>query len=432
MGFRYQRRIKIAKGMHLNISKSGVGMAVGPKGFGLSTGPRGTMFHAGINGTGMSYRSYLGTSSKPKSPIALDSNSYQLTFDGQNKVRIVSSNGEYLDDNNIIAKRIKRTDSYKNGVKELNNRAINRFSENTTQITEIFKHTPHIITQEDLKILLSCAPQIYEKKQFQELYPTEDHCKVLLASHPSTFQLFMWAFFVKSKDSYIAKNLTSKLNEEITRWNSNKADFDTKEDEQFQNIAMINKEMEIENAEIAERLKGDNKFIVDTIVKIIGEITLPVDFSINADYDPEKHSVYLDIDLPEIGTMPKTKASELSSGKLSIKDKTSKELKYDYCRCVTGMAFYLSGLAFNVSTEITKVIASGHSNRLSLKTGNLEDDYVYSVIFEREPFSKLVVENIDPVEAIKNFENKLNISPTFEMKSIQPFIDDKPPSNGRI
>ena len=130
--------------------------------------------------------------------------------------------------------------------------------------------------------------------------------------------------------------------------------------------------------------------------------------------------------------MPKKKASELSSGKLSIKEKTSKELKYDYCRCVAGMAFYLSGLAFNVSTEIAKVIASGHSNRLSPKTGNLEDDYVYSVIFDREIFSKLLVENIEPIEGMKNFENKLNISPTFEMKSIQPFKDDKSSSNGTI
>lgn len=148
---------------------------------------------------------------------------------------------------------------------------------------------------------------------------------------------------------------------------------------------------------------------------------MPVDFSANADYNTEKHIVYLDIDLPEIEMMPNKKATELSSGKLSVKDKTSKELRYDYSRCVAGMAFYLSGLAFNVSTEVEKIVVSGYTQRISSKTGNIQDDYVYSILFDRNAFANLNFNNIEPIDAIKNFENRVNISSTFEMKTIMPF-----------
>ncbi len=56
MPFRFQRRIKIAPGVHLNISKSGISLSVGGKGATLNVGglrgPRGTV---GVPGTGLSY-----------------------------------------------------------------------------------------------------------------------------------------------------------------------------------------------------------------------------------------------------------------------------------------------------------------------------------------------------------------------------------------
>jgi hypothetical protein len=85
------------------------------------------------------------------------------------------------------------------------------------------------------------------------------------------------------------------------------------------------------------------------------------------------------------------------------------------------MAFYLAGLAFNISTEIEKVMASGYTQRISKKTGNEEEDYVYSIIFDRQKFSGTNFVKIDPIDAIQNFENKANITATFEMKTIEPF-----------
>lgn len=420
MGYRFQRRIKLSKGVHLNLSKSGVGMSTGIRGLGVSTGPRGSIVHAGLPGTGLSYRKGLGGISGSGPSVNVPSGKYDVVVDEGRKLRIVSPSGEYLDDNDIIAKRIRRTEDYKQAVRNFNKKTINEISENTTNITEIFKSTPSTVTVEYLHELLLRPSYVYEKKQFSEPYPTNETCIALIIANASFFKKLFWVF-PGNKARYINHLLPARLSKEIDRWNQKKTNFDNQEQEQLDYIENANKGMVAENSLIRERLKGGKTFIMDSIDKIYSEITLPVDFSVDAEYNGDQHIVYLDVDLPEIEMMPNKQASELASGKISVKEKSSKQLKYDYARCVTGMACYLSGLAFNVSPEIEKIAVSGYTQRVSSKTGTMQNDYVYSVIFDRKLFSTLNFGNIDPIEAIKNFENKSNISATFEMKTIQPF-----------
>ena len=67
MAFRFSKRIKIAKGISLNLSKSGIGMSAGVKGLRFGTGPRGSRFTASLPGTGISkeWRSKKGCNSSP-------------------------------------------------------------------------------------------------------------------------------------------------------------------------------------------------------------------------------------------------------------------------------------------------------------------------------------------------------------------------------
>lgn len=65
MAWSYRRRIKVAPGVHLNISKSGVSTSYGMKGMSITTGPRGTYLNTSIPGTGLYNRQKIdsGTSS---------------------------------------------------------------------------------------------------------------------------------------------------------------------------------------------------------------------------------------------------------------------------------------------------------------------------------------------------------------------------------
>ena len=55
MSFRFFRRIRIAPGITLNLSKGGVSMSVGPPGAKFTVGTRGTRATIGLPGTGLSY-----------------------------------------------------------------------------------------------------------------------------------------------------------------------------------------------------------------------------------------------------------------------------------------------------------------------------------------------------------------------------------------
>lgn len=63
MGFRFSKRIKIVKGVNLNLSKSGVGVSAGVKGLRVGTGPRGTRTTVSIPGTGISHTTHSGRKS---------------------------------------------------------------------------------------------------------------------------------------------------------------------------------------------------------------------------------------------------------------------------------------------------------------------------------------------------------------------------------
>jgi Protein of unknown function (DUF4236) len=61
MGFRFQKRIPILPGVRINLSKSGASASLGPRGADVNIGAGGVTTNAGIPGTGLSYRSKLGT-----------------------------------------------------------------------------------------------------------------------------------------------------------------------------------------------------------------------------------------------------------------------------------------------------------------------------------------------------------------------------------
>lgn len=69
MAWSFRRRIKIAPGVHLNLSKSGVSTSVGPRGAKLTVGPRGTFVNTGIPGTGIYNRQKIGGGSSSGTPI---------------------------------------------------------------------------------------------------------------------------------------------------------------------------------------------------------------------------------------------------------------------------------------------------------------------------------------------------------------------------
>jgi hypothetical protein len=61
MTFRFRKSFRIAPGVRVNVSTSGLSTTLGPRGLSVTTGRRGTFLNAGIPGTGVSARGRLGS-----------------------------------------------------------------------------------------------------------------------------------------------------------------------------------------------------------------------------------------------------------------------------------------------------------------------------------------------------------------------------------
>src|SRR6201996_4934831 len=61
MGFRFQKRLNILPGVRVNLSKGGGSTSLGPRGADVNIGRDGVTTNAGIPGTGLSYRSKVGS-----------------------------------------------------------------------------------------------------------------------------------------------------------------------------------------------------------------------------------------------------------------------------------------------------------------------------------------------------------------------------------
>jgi len=67
-GLRFQKRIRVFPGVHVNLSLSGVGVSAGGRGFHVGWTARGQRYvSAGIPGTGLSVRQYSPTAHAPHS-----------------------------------------------------------------------------------------------------------------------------------------------------------------------------------------------------------------------------------------------------------------------------------------------------------------------------------------------------------------------------
>jgi hypothetical protein len=430
---RYRKRVKIAKGLYINLSGSGASLSIGTKGASVTIGKKGTYLNTGIPGTGIYNRKKIGGSTKTKNPNYLGSNStsvqskmdIELTLDekGNPLLKITDSYGQEITDEKIIRK-VKGEEQYKKGIEKLINDKRTKVDDTLKSFIEIYKSTPKLIHESDIREELNnICPEKYEKKQFTEPKPSIEKVKLDLENEAK--QKINKLLFWKNRkliDEFVTNNTHQRLQELMDRWSRKRDQFDAEQGkvELEKNNVFLNQYNETKN-ELESYLNGNEDFVCNCIEALLSEITLPVDFSIDYDYNKDKSTLYIDLDLPEIEDMPKEKVNTLASGKISIKEKTQKEIKQEYCLCVCGIAFYFSGLLFNISSKINIIQISGYTQRVNKKTGNIEDEYVYSIKFSRLLFEKINIEKIDPIEALSNFENRINMTSTFDLKTVEPF-----------
>ena len=150
----------------------------------------------------------------------------------------------------------------------------------------------------------------------------------------------------------------------------------------------------------------------------LSQLSMPIDF--NASYEYESGVLLADMDLPEIEHLPTVKARQLASGQIKEAPKSQKELKAEYARCVFGLGMFCASYFFSVTPHMERILLSAYTQRRNSK-GDVEDNYIYSVIFEREAFEKPGYQQTDPEAFLCRFKNRMNKLADGTLKKIEPF-----------
>jgi len=429
---RFRRRLKICKGVSLNFSGSGISTSIGFRGASITMGKNGVYANYGIPGTGIYNRQKIAGGSTSRSDNSSSSGSkvfvrFSMNLDDNNNPIVMDQNGVPITDD-ILLSAIKRTPEYKQGVHVLSQRVIDQIAEKDSDFIEIYKHTERPVTERAvLAALNEIQPEVYEKNTYCKDEPTIDEIKTQLEeeSKAKISSILFWTT-KRKREQFIDSNLQQRFDEIHSKWAKEKKEFEDYEDEfkkEFDELRL--KECEEKKNAMKAVLAGEVSYVEQKIQKIISQIKLPVEFSVDYEYHPEESTLLVDLDLPEIEDMPNEIARTLKSGKVSVRTKSQKQTAQEYATCVCGLAFFFSGMLFNVSTKINWIRISGYTQRLNPKTNTINDDYVFSVKFNRDDFSHLDYKKINPVESLMRFPHLLNLTATYKMKTIDPLQELK-------
>ena len=420
---RFQKRITIAKGLSINISPSGLSFTAGVKGASINVGSKGVFLNTGIPGTGLSdRRQILGGTGRTSKSKRIKSNdidmNISLDMDDTGKVFIYNEKGLEITDENLL-KKIKKTDLFKELLEDICNKKKEEIEGENLKFINMFKYTPGIMTEENLN---NYQPEEYEIKPYPVPEPSMEECRAILEekAKKEVSSLLFWTNDEK-RHEYVESHMATEYQKLLEKWQKDRDNFEVQEKE-AKRAEYIKKKEEYEKMkkDLQEKSASPEDYINKSIEHLLKSITLPLEFSIDYEYDGSKGYLLVDLDLPEIEDLPGKKVSILSRGTVSIKDKTKKELNEDYVTCVCGLAFFFAGNLFNISHDIKKILISAYTQRLNSKTGNKENEYVYSVVFARNIFASLNVANIDPLKGLDNFEHVINVTSSGEMKKIEP------------
>ena len=429
MSFRFQRSVKIAKGVRLNISKSGLGVSVGPRGAKISFGPRGAYTNVGLPGTGLSVRQKIGglNSNETLNPQTLEGNNHsievKISIDESTGNEIVSlfQNGNEIKDDSLLRK-IKKDVSFKENLDKVRQKAFSNVVNQTNIFVEIYKHSEKMTDWKKISNeVVESKPLKYIRKNFHLKAPEKNEVTNTLQLEAK--QKVKGLFGLKKKrQNYVDGHIESRFKELYMNWKKEKEAFESKEDIiEAQENQINHQNYDCWIKEMRRLLSPDVTYVEERLEDLFSEIQLPVDFSISFEVRNGGHTVVLDVDLPEIEDFPSKKAQKLASGKISIKDKTLKEKKEDYFTSIAGISIFFASIAYSAAPIIEDIIVSGYTQRVNKATGNIEDQYVYSVRYIKNKFSQLNFKNINPGETLQAFEHQINLSKTFDLKTIEPF-----------
>lgn len=398
MAFRFRRRITLAPGVRLNLSKRGAGVSVGPRGASITLGPSGAHAHAGVPGTGLGYRTRLnkkgdstksGSEAKTEAPreeggtleleLAIDERGYVSYFhaDGtplsEAEARDVRRDGE-----DAIRQRLQALCEQRNA--------------DLVALGQLHHDTP--------------APTLggYTPRPFIEAPPAA------LSTRPLRWWHRFWPPGERRRLNDNRRRRAA-FDKAYRQWEWRKAEFDAAE------FARQQRE--------SRGVWDDLDAMARTLQERLEEIDWPRETAVDFDLGADERTIAVDIALPGEDEMPDcewgmpAKRLKLTPKKLSAT--RQRQLYRDH---VHGIAFRVLGAVFARLPAVREARVSGYRQAADAATGEARDQYLYSIKVTRERWERIhfdALEQIDPVAAAEAFTLRRDMTKTGIFRDIDPF-----------
>lgn len=389
MGLRFRKSIKLAPGVRMNFSGSGVSWTFGPRGASIGIGKRGTYLNSGIPGTGFYSRQRIDGSSAGSSRRTSTNMSITVGVTDDGTVYFRDADGNPLPENLVNTAKKQQGDA----IRGLIQKKCDEINAQIEALGEIHFYTPNP----------NVKPQ-YQPQEFPESPPTRPIPK----KHGLMGTLF------KARRESIEKEIHEKerqYEECLAKWQAEKEKFDKAE----------RRREEMIERDIYTDVEAMENFLEENLQSIVW----PRETTVSTEILDGGKRIFVDVDLPELEDMPSKTASAPQRGyKLSVKEMSATQIQRLYMRHVHGIGFRIIGETLRALPNAQQVVLSSFSQRLDRSTGHVTDEYLYSVRVDRCAWSRINfdnLQNLDVVEVLAQFDLKRNMTKTGSFKAIEPF-----------
>ncbi|WP_416140752.1 DUF4236 domain-containing protein [Halomonas sp. HK25] len=404
MAFRFQRRIRLAPGVRLNLSKRGLGLSVGPRGASLSMGPSGVHGHAGVPGTGLAYRSKLtGSGASGTSGAGATASSQAAALDallaegGSLPVQLEVEQGGQISYFHADGSHMSSAEA----------RVLRRYAEESLR-EQLRAHC------ERLNADLDRLGRLHEETPPPESasYVTRDFAEPPpppFQPQPSGLRHALWSP-ARRRLEEANRQRRAEFDERYRAWEWRKAEHDAVEFSR--------------HLRESEGVWVDPEAMEQTLRERLDEIDWPRETLIDFDLGSDVRTIAVDIELPCEEEMPDRywgmppKQLRLTPRKLSAT--RQRELYRDH---VHGIAFRVLGAVFARLPGVVEARVSGYRQIPDPATGGQRDQYLYSVKVSREQWGRIHfdrLDQLDPVAAMEAFTLRRDMTRTGIFRDIEP------------
>jgi len=411
MALRFQRRIRIAPGVSLNLSKRGIGASVGPRGAKISVGRRGVYGNVGLPGTGLSYREKLnkrGTrgSGGARSGAPMSSGKVleqhlqaggsvisRISVNESGEIAITDDQDRPYDDAEL---RVLRKYAGE-GMRDLVQQECERLNADLAALATVHHDTLH-----------PRDTPVFEPRAFPEPEP----------QRRPRVEPTLW--------SRIWPPATRRLEEENERRAEQYArTFNEWEEE----ARAFNEQERLRRARETELVMTDLDAMANVLEEHLGEVPWPRETNVSFDLGNDAGTIAIDIELPEEEAFPDVEYTLAAKQlKVSVKKIAATRRRTLYRDYAHGVAMRVLGEIFHRLPTVQTALVSAYRPDLDAGTGQPTESYLYSVLVTKPQWREInfqALADIEPPATLERFELQRKMTKTGVFKPIEPFHIDE-------